>query len=583
MDSHQEIETDVLIVGSEAAGARTAIDLADRELKVLMVTKSIMAKSAATIKAAFSVSGAFGFADPRDNPIEHMKDTVLAGRYLNNQRLVEIVATEGPKRLDELGRWGVKWEKSLDGRYLQVKMYGHSYPRSLTVGFSTCIGADWMRVLRREVESRPLITLRNDVFVTSYFISSKGEIIGCFAIDMRSGDLLSIRTKAIVDATGGGMYLYRTSSAAPENTGDGLAMSYRIGTELMDMEFVQFYPIQMYFPLTLRGDQSIPGFVRTFLGGRLYNLYGERFMRKYDSERMELTDRDILARAIFMEVKQGKGTPHGGVWLDASYLSDKIIETVIEKMAPKWTIRGINMQEYGIDLRKDPLEVGPAAHFFCGGLKVDENWATNVPGLFAAGEAVAGTNGANRLPGNALEETQVSAVKAGKSAAEYAQGVSLKEIKKEQIETEKRRILKIFEANHRIEIRPIKIIRQLQDLFWYKVGVLRDGKELEKAIEEIERIREEELPRLTVPLNSRIFNRDWIDYLELLNMLDVGEMVAKAALLRTESRGSHYREDYPKSSADWLRNILIKLEGSKMTLNFIPVVKTKIPLPQGGG
>ena len=162
-------------------------------------------------------------------------------------------------------------------------------------------------------------------------------------------------------------------------------MGYRVGAELMDMEFVQFYPIQMYFPPTLKEDQGIPAFVRTFLRAKLYNLYGERFMRRYDPEHMELADRDVLARAIFMEVKQGRGTPHGGVWLDASYLPDKIIETVIDKMAPNWTLRGINLLKYGIDLRKDPLEVGPVAHFFCGGFRVNERWETNIPGLLRRG------------------------------------------------------------------------------------------------------------------------------------------------------------------------------------------------------
>jgi fumarate reductase (CoM/CoB) subunit A len=576
MDSHKEMQTDVLIIGSEAAGARAAIELADRKLKVLMVTKSIMAKSAVTIKAVFSVSGAFGFADPRDNPEEHMKDTVVAGRYLNNQKLVEIVTAEGPERLDELGNWGVKWDKAPDGRYLQVKMYGHSYPRSLAVGFG--VGVEWMRVLKKEVARRPLITLKNDLFVTNYFKSDHGAVNGALAIDIRSGDLVVIKAKAILDATGGGMYLYRTNSATPESTGDGYAMGYRTGAELMDMEFVQFYPIQMYYPPTLREDQGTPAFVRTFLRGKLYNLYGERFMRRYDPEHMELADRDVLARAIFMEIKQGRGTPHGGVWLDASYLPAKIIETVIDKMAPNWTLRGINLLKYGIDLRKDPLEVGPVAHFFCGGFRVNKRWETNIPGFFAAGEVVGGANGANRLPGNALEETQVSAVIAGKSAAEYVQRISLAEIDGGQIEAEKRRVSKVFENPSDVGVRPIKLIRELQNLMWDNVGVLRNGKELEKAVEEIERIRKEELPRISIPLKSRIYNRDWIESLELANMLDVGEMIARSALFRTESRGCHYRDDFPKPSRDWLKNIILKKEDSRMALQTHPVVVTKIPL-----
>ena len=236
------------------------------------------------------------------------------------------------------------------------------------------------------------------------------------------------------------------------------------------------------------------------------------------------------------------------------------------------------MLKYGIDLRKDPLEVGPVAHFFCGGFRVNKRWETNIPGFFAAGEVVGGANGANRLPGNALEETQVSAVIAGKSAAEYVQRISLAEIDGGQIEAEKRRVSKVFENPSDVGVRPIKLIRELQNLMWDNVGVLRNGKELEKAVEEIERIRKEELPRISIPLKSRIYNRDWIESLELANMLDVGEMIARSALFRTESRGCHYRDDFPKPSRDWLKNIILKKEDSRMALQTHPVVVTKIPL-----
>jgi len=575
MDGHKEIQTDVLIIGSEAAGARAAIEFADRNLNVLMVTKSIMAKSAVTVKAVFSVSGAFGFADPRDNPEVHFKDTVEAGRYLNNQKLAEVVTREGPTRLDELGKWGVKWDKAPDGRYLQVKMYGHTYARSLSVGFG--VGVEWMRILRKEVEKRPQITLKNDTFVTNYLKSKGGEVNGAFAIDLRTGDLFVIKAKVVLDATGGGMYLYRTNSATPESTGDGYAMGYRAGAELMDMEFVQFYPIQMYYPPTLREDQGTPAFVRTFLRGKLYNFFGERFMRRYDPEHMELADRDVLARAIFMEIKQGRGTAHGGVWLDSSYLPDKIIEAVVDRMAPGWTLRGINLLKYGIDLRKDPLEVGPVAHFFCGGVRVNERWETGIPGLFVAGEAAGGANGANRLPGNALEETQVSAVIAAHSAAEYVKKVKRTEVDEEQIKAEKAKVLRPFE-NPEGGSRPIKLIRELQNIMWDYVGVLRTGKELEGAVDKIEGMRKEALKRVFIPIKSRVYNRDWIESLEVENMLDVGEMIAKAASLRTESRGCHYRDDFPKPSRDWLKNIYLRKEGTKMALKTEPVVVTKIPL-----
>jgi len=576
MISYKEIETDVLIIGSEAAGARAAIELADNDLKVLLVTKSIIGKSGVTLKATFSVSGAFGFADPKDNYTEHLRDMVVAGRNLNNQILAEIVAKEGPERLDELGKWGVKWDKATDGRYRQVKMYGHSYPRSLSVGFK--VGLEWMRIMKKEIRKRPNIRLMNDIFVTNYFVSDKGQINGCFAVDLRKGETIVIKAKSVIDATGGGMYLYKLNSATPESTGDGCAMGYRIGAELIDMEFVQFYPIQLYSPNFLRQDQGITAFARTFLRARLYNSMGERFMERYDPENMELADRDVLSKAIFKEIKEGRGTPNGGVWLDASYLADKIIETQINKIFPNWTIRGIDMRKYGIDLRKDPLEVGPACHFFCGGLRVNKEWATNVPGLFAIGEAAGGIHGANRLPGDALVETQVSAERAAKSCVRYVHGSSFTEISKNQINSEENRVLNIFQNSHKNEVRPIELIRNLQDLMWKNVGIIRDENGLKEALKKLEKIKLEEFPKISLNNNRKIFNREWMEYLELSNMIDNAEMITKAALCRTESRGTHYREDYPNSSKKELKNIIIKFKDDKMTFEKIPVIENKIAI-----
>jgi fumarate reductase (CoM/CoB) subunit A len=570
MDSHREIETDVLIIGSEAAGARAAIEIADRKLRVLLVTKGIMGRSAVTVKASYSVAGAFGFADPRDTPQEHLSNTVAAGRYVNNQALAEIMTREGPERLDELGKWGMKWEKAADGRYHQMQMYGHTYPRSLTLDSrfkKKNIGLEIVRVLRREVTSRSLITLKNDVFVSAYLTASQGGVNGCVAIDLKTGEVLVIRTKTVIDATGGGMFIYKNHSAAPESTGDGYAMGYRAGAELVDMEFVQFIPIQLYHPPT--------------------NVHGERFMRRYDPERMEFTDRDVMSRAIALEIKNGRGTPHGGVWLDASYLADKIIETVIEKRAPNWISKGgTDLLKHGLDLRKVPLEIGPAAHYFSGGLNVHEHWATTVPGLFAAGEVAGGAHGANRIPGNALEETQVSAVRSARGAAEYARAVGPTGVDKEQIQAEKERVLAVFAHAPKGGTRPFKLIHALQDLMWNTVGVLRNESGLTKAIEAIERIKTEQLPYVTLSSPNRLYNRDWIDYLELGNMLAVGEMIARAALFRTESRGAHYREDYPDPSREWHKNITVRLSGTSMVLTALPVTVTKIQLPaeevQGG-
>lgn len=571
----RELETDVLVVGGEGAGARAAIEVDKLGAKVIVVTKSIMAKSGVTLTAVFSCNAAFGYVDPRDGWEAHFKDTVIGGRYLNNQRLVETLTKEAPARMEELATWGVNWDKE-NGKYKLTKMYGHTYPRSLSVDFRT--GLAIMHALRREVSLRKGITLLNEVFISNYMTSPEGDVIGAMGVDIKTGEFLVIKAKATIDATGGGMHLYQFNSGTPESTGDGFAMSYRVGAELVDMEFVQFFPLGLRSPPALRGSEHIPSFARSWIRGRLYNVLGERFMQRYDPERMELADRDVLSIAIFKEVMEGRGTPNGGVWLDATFLADKIIETRIQQMAPNWKVGLFDLLEYGLDLRKVPLEVGPTAHFFCGGIKVNDKWASTVPGLYAAGEVAGGVHGANRIPGNALPDTQVSGARAGRYAAEYAKTVEMPEINEEQVKAEHERIFEIFDRKD--GARPFKVREKLQRLMHERVGVLRDALGLKMVLDEIERMREEDLPSLYLSSKSKIYNREWIEALEAQNMLHVAEMITRSALLRTESRGTHYRKDYPETSKDWLKNILIKLKDAKMTLTPTPIIITKIKPPE---
>ncbi|HHY37841.1 MAG TPA: FAD-binding protein [Clostridia bacterium] len=568
-----EVKTDVLVVGSEAAGARAALEAADKGKRVLVITKSVAGKSAVTLKAVFSVSGAFGFADPRDNPDEHLKDTVIAGRMLNNQRLAEIVCREGPKRLDELGKWGVQWDKAPDGRYRQVKMYGHSYPRSLSVGFR--VGLEWMRVLIKKIKEQPLITLMNDVFAIDYIKSEQGRVCGALVYDLKRGSILLIRAKAIIDATGGAMYLFKENSATPESTGDGLAMAFRAGAELVDMEFMQFYPIELYWPPSLKSDQSIPAFARTFLRAHLYNCDGERFMTRYAPNEMELADRDVLAKSIYREIRAGRGSEHGGVYLSATHLPRALVEYAVKRHAPGWKLRGIDLLEHGLDLRTEPLEVGPTAHFYCGGIRVDETWSSGIPGLYVAGEAAGGVNGANRLPGNALEETQVSGAIAGEQAAKFSETVDYGHIHESLAEEMVKSVIRLVGRN--AGPRPIEVMDRLRETMWKDVGIIRDGQGLERAVNEIKRMQDEDLPNLTVR-SGLIMNTDLREALELRNMLMVAEMMAKAALMRTETRGTHTRDDYPESSSSWLKNIVIQNKDGAPALYTVPVVVTKVPL-----
>lgn len=566
------LDTDVLVVGSEAGGGRAAIEAADCGAEVILATKSIMAKSGNTVKATFSCNAALGLADQRDNPSEHFKDTVVGGRYINNQKLVDIFTSQAPERVEELGKWGMKWDTD-NGRYRQTKLYGHSYPRSLSVGFR--VGQEMTRVLRLQVKQRPCVRLLSDFFVTTYVRSEAGPVAGATAIDVKSGEFVFIKAKAIIDATGGGTHMYRINSGTPETTADGMAMASRIGAELIDMEFVQFV-LAMVNPVSLRGYGALAAFAKSWIRGKLYNVMGERFMRVYAPDRMELADRDVLCRAIFNEIREGRGTPGGAVWLDCSFLADTIIETRIQQLAPNWVFRGLNLLDYGLDLRRVPLEVGPSAHFFCGGLRVDGNFETSVEGLFGAGECVGGPSGANRLPGNALAECLVGGVIAGRKSAERAKSVDYAAIDRSLLIKEHERVHRVL--SRREGVRPFEIKKRLQDVMWEKAGVIRDESGLRAAISEIERMRVEDLPRLALALPGKVYNREWIEGLELENMLDVARIVATAALFRTETRGNNWRADYPQSSSSWLKNNVVRVSEGKIDIESVPVVATKLKL-----
>jgi succinate dehydrogenase/fumarate reductase flavoprotein subunit len=351
-------------------------------------------------------------------------------------------------------------------------------------------------------------------------------------------------------------------------------MALRAGAELVDMEFVQFHPTVLLSPLALRGNQGVPHLARVLFRGVMLNAKGERFLERYDPERMELTDRDIMARAIHREVTEGRGSPNGGVWLDVSHMGDAEVEAGVRKFAPKWVFRGINLLEYGLDLRRVPLEIGTFAHFWCGGIKVGPGMGTRVNGLFASGEAIGGVFGANRLPGDALVQAVVTGKTAGISAAEYAKGSSSPGEDGESVKAEAHRALSFLRDGK--GARPHRIRKSLRRLMMQKVGVVRNEGGLKEALAELARIREEDLPRIALRTKSRKYNREWVESLELQNMLEVAEMTANPALLRYETRGNHEREDYVETSRDWLKNIVIRSSGGKLELEEIPCSFPKI-------
>jgi fumarate reductase (CoM/CoB) subunit A len=413
------------------------------------------------------------------------------------------------------------------------------------------------------------VNVLDEIFVTN-LLTSEGKAAGAVAIDYKTGDFLVFKAKAVVLASGGAGRLYKITTNAAQDTGDGFASAYQIGADLVDMEMVQFHPTGMVYPESHRG-QLVTEAVRGE-GGLLFNINKERFMQRYDAKLMELAGRDVVARSIATEILEGKGTPQGGVYLDVSHLPAHIIEERLPSMLKQFL-------DVGVDIRKEPMQVAPTAHHFMGGVMINENAQTNIANLYAAGEITGGVHGGNRLGGNALADTQVFGKRAGENAAEQAKKTAIPALDRGKIDEEIKRANSLLIRKE--GIRPGEIKSKLTSLMWDKVGIFRTGKEIQEAITEVERIRENELPRLYVMGNRTRYNREWIETLEIQNLVTVAEMVAKAALMREESRGAHYRRDFPKTdNENWFSNIIIRQERGEMTFTKTPVVATAMK-PEG--
>jgi len=563
--SYETIDTDVLVIGAGGAGSRAAIEAAKYNVQVTLLSKELLGK-AHTCMAEGGVNAALANVDPADNWQVHFKDTVVGGAWLNNQRLVEILVKEASDRIFDLEEYGAVFDRTPEGKIMQRPFGKQTYRRTCYAADRT--GHELMATLVEEVRRRNIDVL-DEIFVAN-LLTSGGRVAGAIAIDYKSGNFLVFRAKAVVLASGGAGRLYRITTNAAQDTGDGYAAAYRIGAKLVDMEMVQFHPTGMVYPESHKG-QLVTEAVRGE-GGLLFNIKKERFMQRYEPKLMELAGRDVVARSIATEILEGRGTPQGGVYLDVSHLPANVIEERLPSMLRQFL-------DVGVDIRKEPMQVAPTAHHFMGGVQINENAETNIPGMYAAGEIAGGIHGGNRLGGNALADTQVFGKRSGENAAKYALKNPLPPTDKKQINRETRHAKKFFKE--REGLRPVEIKNKLTSLMWDKVGIFRTGKEIQEAISEIERIKEKDIPQLCVMDTKTRYNREWIEALEIGNMVLVAEMVAKTALMRTESRGAHYRRDFPKTdNQNWFVNIVIQQEDGKMTFQKVPVVATQIK-PEG--
>jgi succinate dehydrogenase / fumarate reductase flavoprotein subunit len=573
MPEYQAHDYDVLVIGAGGAGLRAAIEASANGVRVGVITKSLLGK-AHTVMAEGGIAAALANVDERDNWRVHFADTMRGGQYLNDWRMAELHAKEAPARVRELEAWGALFDRTTDGRILQRNFGGHRYPRLAHVGDRT--GLEMIRTLQDHgvhlgmevhMECTVLTLLKDD-----------GRIAGAFGYERERGRFLLFRAKAVVLATGGIGRAYKITSNSWEYTGDGHALAYDAGASLMDMEFVQFHPTGMIWPPSVRGILVTEG-VRGE-GGVLKNKDGRRFMfddipenyrsQTADSEEEgwrytqgdrnarrppELLTRDHVARCIVREVREGRGSPRGGVFLDIAWIKDRIPNAIehIKRKLPSMHHQFKQLAD--IDITQEAMEVGPTTHYMMGGVRVDaDSQMSDVPGLFAAGECAAGLHGANRLGGNSLSDLLVFGKRAGEYAASFAKDNGTVTPDPDQVDMSASKALEPFE---RTGENPYQVQHDLQELMQDLVGIVRQEGEMQRALTELRQL-EERTNRVAVAGN-REYNGGWHTALDLHNLITVSEIITRAAIKRKESRGAHFREDYPsKDDAVGKCNIVVR-------------------------
>jgi succinate dehydrogenase / fumarate reductase flavoprotein subunit len=583
---------DVVVIGAGGAGLRAAIEASAAGATVGVVCKSLLGK-AHTVMAEGGVAAAMGNVDGRDNWRVHFADTMRGGQYMNNCRMAELHAQEAPARVLELEEWGALMDRTPDGRILQRNFGGHAYPRLAHVGDRT--GLEMIRTLQDHGIHQG-IDVHMEVTVTS-LLKDGERVAGAFAYDRERGRFQVFEAGAVVMATGGIGRAYLITSNSWEYTGDGHALAYHAGAELVDMEFVQFHPTGMVWPPSVQGILVTEG-VRGE-GGILKNSEGRRFMfddipelykdqtadnpeegwryvigDKEARRPPELLTRDHVARCIVREVREGRGSPHGGAFLDIAWIAEKI-PNAPEHIRRKLPGMYHQFKELaGIDITKEPMEVGPTTHYAMGGIRVDgDTQMSTVPGLFACGECAGGLHGANRLGGNSLSDLLVFGKRAGEHAAKYAAGHSAPSVGQDQIEAAAREALAPLERRPADDdVGPYRLQHAIQQHMQDNAGIVRDDEGLKRALDGLLGFAQKAAG--LAPGGNREFNPAWHATLDLKNILTVAEAVVRPALARTESRGAHSRVDHQGKNEEWGRfnQIVRKAADGSMEVERRPVV-----------
>jgi succinate dehydrogenase / fumarate reductase flavoprotein subunit len=577
--NYDTFEYDVLVIGAGGAGLRAAIEASAAGVKVGLICKSLLGK-AHTVMAEGGMAAAMGNVDDRDNWRVHFADTMRGGQYVNNWRMAELHAKEAPARVHELEAWGAVFDRTKDGKILQRNFGGHRYPRLAHVGDRT--GLELIRTLQDHGIHQGINVHMEHTIVT--LLKDGDRVAGALGYDRERGRFKIFKAKAIVIATGGIGRAYKITSNSWEYTGDGQSLAYHAGAELMDMEFVQFHPTGMIWPPSVMGllvTEAVRG-----EGGVLRNKEGKRFMfddipdnykpqtatdpeegwrytqgDKNAKRPPELLTRDHVARCINREVKAGRGSPHGGVFLDIAWIKEKIPNAAehIKRKLPSMYHQFKQLAD--LDITKEPMEIGPTTHYIMGGIRVNgDSQMSNVPGLFAAGEAAAGLHGANRLGGNSLSDLIVFGKRAGEFAAKFAKEHGAGQVNDMQIEEAARRALEPFDRGAKgggNAEGPYQVQHDLQEMMQNLVGIVRREEEMVKALDGISKLSQR--AGQVAVFGHREYNPGWHTAIDLKNLLTVSEVITRSAIERKESRGGHFREDFPnKDAAAGQVNVVVK-------------------------
>lgn len=552
-------KTDILIIGAGAAGAAAAIEAGQAGLRVLVLAKGPMGKTGITPLGFTGYSAVTGL-DPGDSTELHFRDTVVAGRYLSDQNLIEVMTASGGESVKRLIEYGVRFQRE-SGILILRQAPGMSRPRMLRIPAG---GKHLIEILRKEVARYPNVQVMADVGVSDLLQNGR-RVVGALALDMKNGQLLTVHARATILAAGGKGQLWPYTDCPPESTGDGLLLAYRAGAELVDLEQELFYPTVVIHPAHIRGlEISYETFLKP--GAKILNRLGENIAPVGDV----LPTRDQLANQIFKEIKEGRGTERGGVWIDLrdAPASDK---EHVQTFLPAYK----RLKHFGIEITEEPLEVAPAAHTSLGGVRIDQDARTNLEGLFAAGETTGCVHGANRLAGQAWLGCIIFGFRAGKFAALSARENEALPLDRDHVHMAQEELRK-FIGPGKGHLRPYQVLQQIKSLMWEYVGLRRNAALMKEGLTRIEEVREGTTPHLKVDPNLG-YNLEWVQALRVRSLIAAAEMLTRAALFREESRGTHFREDFPRQDdARWLAHTIIRKEGNQMKVGKVPVIITRL-------